>query len=104
MKMTGIDVPNYAKKKKKGPTVKAHKAGFGGGFRTIGNRKAALIEGPLNKAVEALSKRGMNPMWYLEQFYGVETMDDFRKIPTKKISGIISELWSIGYTDSGSSV
>lgn len=62
------------------------------GFRTLGKRKASLIKGAMAKQFERLKAKGIDPNAYLAKRYGIRDVDSFLKIPTKKISGIISDL------------
>ena len=61
------------------------------GFREIGRRKAKLIE-VVDVHLGRLAKRGIKGKALLKHKYGIKGLKDFFKVPTKKISGMISDL------------
>lgn len=66
------------------------------GYRIIGQRGAKLIYGPMRKQLVRLANQGIDGFVYLRERYNVSSYDDFRKINTKNLSGIISDLASLG--------
>ena len=67
------------------------------GFRIIGTRKGKLID-KLSEAIEEVGNRGIDLMPYLRKKYAIVDWESFKKIPTKKFSGIISDVKDIGRT------
>ncbi len=48
--------------------------------------------GALEAIIEKLGKQGLDPFPYLNKRYGVYDAESLLKVPTKKISGLISDL------------
>lgn len=71
---------------------KTSKDGTSGGRRFFGRRKSQLVYGPMAEALDEMAKLGINPRIFLSKRYGVYKSDEFVKLTTKQISGVISDL------------
>ena len=60
------------------------------GQRLVGHRKQNLLLN-IQRRIYRLSKRGLNPIWYLNHFQKVRA-SELKHVPTKKLTGIISSL------------
>ena len=61
------------------------------GFRVAGERKQGLIK-IINTYLELHGKMGVNAGKYLKKKYKLKSVNSILNMPTKKLSGIISDL------------
>jgi len=61
------------------------------GFRELGSVKITLIK-KVNKILKDLSSKGINGSYLLKNKYGVSEVNGFKKVSTKRMTGLISDL------------